>query len=207
MKGSRRAALLFGLTAAVALTACGVPPSGVIEAGAPASGVFSPSSAPPSTSATVSLFFLNDGNLTPYPRRTDDAGDLGAVLRLLFEGPTATETTTATTDLPHLTGTPRVTIADDGVLSVRLPGEPTPLSRRAMLQLTCTVSHAAPSVPAAAPRADAEADGGTARGSAVPSSLHVLGDGWTMRQSDYACPVVPHPQEQPEGLSPREPSD
>ncbi|MFH8975095.1 hypothetical protein [Streptomyces sp. NPDC017890] len=194
MKGSRTAALLSGLTAAaaVALTACGVPPSGVIEAGAPASGMFSPSAAPPSTPATVSLFFLRDGDLTPYPRRIDDVGDLEAVVHLLFEGPAAKETATAITELPRLTDAPRVVVAD-GILFVQLPGETAPLSRRAMLQLTCTVNHA-------------EADGGTARRSDLSGSLHVLGDGWTMTQSDYACPVVPPSQEQPEALTPWEPS-
>ncbi|MDT0405791.1 MULTISPECIES: hypothetical protein [Streptomyces] len=194
MKGSRTAALLSGLTAAaaVALTACGVPPSGVIEAGAPASGMFSPSAAPPSPPATVSLFFLRDGDLTPYPRRIDDVGNLEAVIHLLFEGPAANETATATTELPRLTDAPRVVVAD-GILFVQLPGKTVPLSRRAMLQLTCTVNHA-------------EADGGTAPRSALSDSLHVLGDGWTMTQSDHACPVMSPAQQQSEAPTPWEPS-
>ncbi|WP_406358484.1 hypothetical protein OHB56_38200 [Streptomyces sp. NBC_01635] len=194
MRGSRTAALLSGLTAvaAVALTACGVPPSGVIETGAPASGMFSPSPTPPSTPATISLFFLRDGELMPYPHRIDDAGDLEAVVHLLFEASAANETATATTELPRLTDAPRVVVAD-GILFVQLPGKTAPLSRRAMLQLTCTVNHA-------------EADGGTAPRSATSLSLHVLGDGWTMTESDHACPVVPQPRAQPEALTPQEPS-
>ncbi|MGW4020711.1 hypothetical protein [Streptomyces sp. NPDC005009] len=208
MRGSRTAALLSGLTAvaAVALTACGVPPSGVIEAGAPASGMFSPSATPPSTPATISLFFLRDGELTPYPHRIDYAGDLEAVVHLLFEASAANEVPAATTELPRLTDAPRVTI-DGGILFVELPGETAPLSRRAMLQLTCTVTHAASPVPTATPRADAEADGDTARRSAAPSSLHVFGDGWAMTQSDHACPVVPPPQKQPEAPTPQKPPD
>ncbi|MFE4053291.1 hypothetical protein [Streptomyces sp. YIM B13518] len=207
MKGSRTAALLSGLTAvaAVALMACGVPPSGVIETGAPASGMFSPGATPPSTPATISLFFLRDGELMPYPRRIDDAGDFEAVVRLLFEGPAANEAATATTELPRLTDTPRVAI-DSGILFVRLPGETAPLSRRAMLQLTCTVNHAASPVPTTVPRAGPEADGDTASRSAAPSSLHVFGDGWAMTQSDHACPVVSPPQGQPEAPTPWEPS-
>ena len=199
MRGSRTAALLSGLTAvaAVALTACGVPPSGVIEAGAPASGMVSHSATPPSTPTTISLFFLRDGELTSYPHRIDDAGDLEAVVRLLFEASAANEAATATTELPRLTDVPRVAI-DGGILSVRLPGETAPLSRRAMLQLTCTVNHAA----SLAPTADAEADGDTARRSAAPSSLHVFGDGWAMTQSDHECPVAPSSQEQPEAPTP-----
>ncbi|GAB2455600.1 hypothetical protein [Streptomyces incanus] len=194
MRGSRTAALLSGLTAvaAVALTACGVPPSGVIETGAPASGMFSPSATPPSTPATISLFFLRDGELTPYPRRIDDAGDLEAVVLMLFEVSAANEAATATTELPRLTDAPRVTI-DGGILFVKLPGETAPLSRRAMLQLTCTVNHA-------------EAAGGTVPRSAMSLSLHVLGDGWTRTESDHACPVVPQPRAQPEAPTPQEPS-
>jgi hypothetical protein len=153
--------------------------------------MYSPSAAPPSTPATVSLFFLRDGDLTPYPRRVDDAGDLEAVVHLLFEGPAANETATATTELPRLTDAPRV-VAADGILVIQLPGTTTPLTRRAMLQLTCTVTHA-------------EADGGAARRSVTSGSLHVLGDGWTVTQSDHACPVVSPSQEQPEALTP-EPS-
>ncbi|MFE0548947.1 hypothetical protein ACFW3A_05790 [Streptomyces pilosus] len=208
MRRSRTAALLSGLTAvaAVALTACGVPPSGVIETGAPASGMVSPSATPPPTPATVPLFFLRDRELIPYPRRIGDAGDFEAVIRLLFEGPAANEAATATTELPRLTDAPRVAI-DSGILFVKLPGETAPLSRRAMLQLTCTVNHAAVPAPTTAPRADTEADGDTARRSAAPSSLHVFGDGWAMTQSDHACPVVSPPQKQPEAPTPWEPSD
>jgi hypothetical protein len=208
VKGSRTAALLSGLTAAaaVALTACGVPPSGVIEAGAPASGMVSHSATPPSTPTTISLFFLRDGELVSHPHRIDDAGNLEAVVRLLFEASAANEVPAATTELPRPTEPPRVAIADDGILSVQLPGETAPLSRRAMLQLTCTVNHAASPAPTAVPRADAEADGDTARRSAASDSLHVFGDGWAMTQSDHACPVVPPPQEQPEAPTPREPA-
>ncbi|MFF9485911.1 hypothetical protein [Streptomyces sp. NPDC014676] len=225
MRGSRTTVLLSGFTAvaALALTACGVPPSGVIEAGAPASGVLS-SGAPASTPATVSLFFLRDGDLTPYPRRIDDAGDLGAVVRLLFEGPAGNETATATTELPRLTDAPQVVTVYDGTLSVRLPGETEPLSRRAMLQLTCTVNHAAPSVPTtvsrteaeaeakakaeaeAKARAEAEADDVPGHGAAVPGGLQVTGDGWTMTQPDHACPVASGPQEQPEAPPRQSPS-
>ncbi|WP_328333735.1 hypothetical protein [Streptomyces sp. NBC_00455] len=188
------AALLTGLTAAVTLAACGVPPSGAIEAGEPASGMFSPSSQPP-TSTTVFLFFLHDGDLTAVPRRTDDPGNLGAIARLLFEGPTAREAATATTELPHLTDTPRVSTGNDGTVSVRLPGVAAPLSHQAVLQLACTV---APSIPPSVPRTQRETDGAAARSTSAHSSVRVLGDGWTMTRSHYACPVAHQPQEAPE---------
>ncbi|WP_405913211.1 hypothetical protein OG760_23030 [Streptomyces sp. NBC_00963] len=191
MRGSRAAALLFGLTSAVTLTACGVPPSGAIEAGEPASGIVS-TSAPPSTPPTVSLFFLHDGDLTAYPRRTEDTEDLGAVVRLLFEGLTASESATATTELPHLTDAIRVSTGKDGSLSVQLPGVAAPLSHQAMLQLACTV---APSLATTAPLPKGEAVGGSPRTASTHSSVHVLGDGWTMTQSPYACPVADQPQD------------
>ncbi len=206
MKDSRRAAPLLsglglglglGLTATLmlALTACGVPQSGVIEAGEPASGMFSAGSRPP-TPATVSLFFLRDGKLTAYPRRTGDAADLQAVVRLLFEGPTATEATTATTQLPRLSDAPQLTTGDDGMLSIRLPGEASPLSRQGMRQLACTVQTVnLTASPDAA--SGAKAVGGTGHPFAARSSLRILGDGWTMTQSDSDCPATSQPQERP----------
>ncbi|MEV0263132.1 hypothetical protein AB0I49_17610 [Streptomyces sp. NPDC050617] len=205
MKNSRRAAPLrsglglgLGLTATLmlTLTACGVPQSGVIEAGEPASGMFSASSQPP-TPATVSLFFLRDGNLTAYPRRTGDAADLQAVVRLLFEGPTAAEAATATTQLPRLTDAPRLTTGDDGMLSIRLPGGAAPLSRQAMRQLACTVKTVNHRTASPGVASEAEAVGGTGRPFAARSSLRILGDGWTMTQSDSECPATSQPQERP----------
>ncbi|MEV1025022.1 hypothetical protein [Streptomyces sp. NPDC050264] len=189
--------MLFGLTAAVTLAACGVPPSGVIEAGEPASGLFSPTSEP-SAPATVSLFFLRDGDLTAYPRRIGDAGDVEAVVRLLFEGPTASEAATATTELPRLTGAPQVATGGAGALSVQLPGVAAPLNRQAMLQLACTVEQVALALAVAVPRTTGETDGEAMPTSSAHPGIHVLGDGWTMTQSDYACPVASPSQEQPE---------
>lgn len=147
------AAPLFGLMAAATLAACGVPPSGVIEAGEPASGMVSPGPMSPSP-VTTSLFFLHDGDLTAYPRTTN-TGSIAVAVRLLFEGPTAHESATATTELPRLSQASLVTTGDDGILSVQLPDETSPLSHRAMLQLVCTVAQVTPSLPMS--QADAEA--------------------------------------------------
>ncbi|MFD7921754.1 hypothetical protein ACFV3R_21315 [Streptomyces sp. NPDC059740] len=198
MRGARVAALLSGLTAAVTLAACGIPPSDVIEAGEPANGMFSPT-AHPSAPTTVTLYFLHDGELTAYPRRSGTPGDLGSVLRLLFEGPTANEAATATTQLPRLAGTPRVATEGDGTLSVQLPGEAAPLSRQAVLQLACTVTQAAQPSGTAVPHTNTEAGAGAAHRTAGHSALRVLGDGWTMTPSDYACPPAGLPQERDEG--------
>ncbi|MER5409306.1 hypothetical protein [Streptomyces sp. NPDC002769] len=190
MRGSRAGALLAGLSAALTLAACGVPPSDVIQAGEPASGMSSPSTAP-RASAAITLFFLRDGDLAPYGRKVDDPGDLGAVVRLLFGGPTASEAATATTKLPRLKEAPEVTIDDDGALSVLVPRNVPPLSHLAMLQLACTV---AARLPDGSQPADAAGDGTTggaptsARPAATPPSVRVRGNGWTMTQPDGSCP-------------------
>lgn len=185
-RGGRTAALLTGLVAAaVMVTGCGVPASDVIEAGAPASGMADPNPAPTEAPATVSLFFLADGEPTEYPRLAADAGDLEGVVRLLFEGPNVKEATVAVTELPHLENAPRVSVAGDGTVTVRLPGETAPLSRQAMLQLTCTVVYAVPSAVTAVPRAES----GPAEHLA-PGAVLVSGNDWTMTQPTTACPAI-----------------
>ncbi|MGW3244363.1 hypothetical protein [Streptomyces sp. NPDC001070] len=194
MKGTRVPALLAGIAAALTLSACGVPSSGVIQAGEPASGVFSPvpESAVP---AAVPLYFLHDGDLRPYLRKTGDPADFAAVVRLLFGGPTTGEAATATTELPRLKGAPEVTVGDGNTVSVQLPEDVPPLSHLAMLQLACTVAQVTP--PFAALPADPNGDGAsaappaTARRSLARTSVHVRGDGWSMTQSDGSCPDAP----------------
>ncbi|MEV1061591.1 hypothetical protein [Streptomyces sp. NPDC050263] len=191
MKGSRVPALLVGLTAVLTLAACGVPPSDVIRAGPPASGMAPPR---PKAPSVIRLYFLRDGDLTPYPRKVDDRGDLGVVVRLLFGGPIASEAGTATTELPRLTGAPDVVIGSDLTISVQLPEGVPPLSRPAMLQLACTVALTAEPVapqPAEVNQGDgalAAPSGGDAETASAPTSVQVLGDGWTTTQSDAACP-------------------
>lgn len=196
MKGSRVTALLVGLAAALTLAACGVPPSDVIQAGEPASGVFSPGPKA-SVPVIVSLYFLHDGDLTAYPRRIDDPAGLGTVMDQLFDGPTTNETVTATTDLPRLTDTPHVTADIGNGVSIKLPDDVAPLSHPAMLQLACTVAHVSGAF-SALPAGGALA---APRASAPPSPAHttvrVLGNGWTMTQSADSCPDPPRPQEKP----------
>ncbi|MFF9510899.1 hypothetical protein ACF1BU_31435 [Streptomyces sp. NPDC014724] len=194
MKGSRVGALLAGLTAALTLAACGVPPSDVIEAGEPASGMSPPSPKPP-VPAAIALYFLHNGELRPYLRNIGDPGDFAAVVRFLFAGPTTSEATTATTELPRLTDTLEVAIGGDDALSVHLPKDVPPLSHSAMLQLACTVAHMAP--PLAGVPANEDQDGAstappdTAQRSPAHSSVRVFGDGWTITQSTDSCPDSP----------------
>lgn len=191
MKGSRVPALLTGLTAALTLAACGVPPSDVIQAGVPASGLSSPGATSP-VPAAIPLYFLRDGDPTPYLRKVQDPGDLGAVVRLLFDGPTPSEAVTATTRLPRLTDAPDVTIDDSRTFSVQLPKDVPALSHAAMRQLACTLAHVP--LPAAVLPTDTTGAGAasaappTARRSPEDRSVQVLGDGWTMTQSASSCP-------------------
>ncbi|WP_228040364.1 hypothetical protein [Streptomyces chromofuscus] len=189
-------ALLVGLAAALTLTACGVPPSDVIQAGEPASGMYSPRPKP-SEPGVVFLYFLDDGDPTAYPRKIGDTADLGNVVDQLFGGPTRSEAVTATTELPRLADTPAVTVGGGKDVSIKLPNDVAPFSQPAMLQLACTVAHARGSfvpLPAAthqdaahtAPPLDAQR-------SPTHTSVSVLGDGWTMRQSDDSCPDPPQP--------------
>ncbi|MER6500928.1 hypothetical protein ABT218_16410 [Streptomyces sp. NPDC001455] len=189
MKGSRVGALLAGLTTALTLAACGVPPSDVIEAGEPASGMLPPSPKPP-VSTAIALYFLHDGELRPYLRKIGGPGDFGAAVRLLFAGPTTSEARTATTELPRLTDTPEVAIGSDDALSIRLPKDVPPLSHPAMLQLACTVAHMTTPlavVPADGDGASAAPPDPAQRPPAHPS-VRVSGGGWTITQSADSCP-------------------
>ncbi|MER7809942.1 hypothetical protein [Streptomyces sp900116325] len=191
MRRSRVAALLAGFTAALTLSACGVPPSDVIQAGAPASGLFSPDPKP-SVPTVIPLYFLHNGDLAPYSRKVSGPGGIGGVVRLLFGGPTTSEAVTATTELPHLTNTPEVAISGDNTFSIQLPEGVPPFSHLAMRQLACTVAHVA--VTFAALPTDPNRYGATAappvnaQRSPGHTSVHVLGDGWAMKQSDASCP-------------------
>ncbi|WP_345655358.1 hypothetical protein [Streptomyces siamensis] len=171
--------LSAGLTAALTLTACGVPPSDAIEAGEPASGIFPRSE--PSGQAVVSLYFLADGDPKAYPRKIDHPVDLRTVVGQPFYGPTRGEAVTATTQLPHLTDTPGVSADGGSDVSIKLPDDVAPLSHPAMLQLACTVAHVSGSLaasPANARRNEALAS----------TSVHVLGDGRTTSQTADDCP-------------------
>ncbi|MFD3456018.1 hypothetical protein ACFWVC_28040 [Streptomyces sp. NPDC058691] len=196
MKGTRVSALLVGLTAALTLAACGVPPSDVIQAGPAASGMSSPDvmAAEPTVAY---LYFLRNGDLAPYPRKIGAPGDFGAVLGSLFDGPTTDESATASTELPRLGATPKVTLGGDNTLSIRLPNDVPPFSHLAMRQLACTMAPAISPTRALPKEASGSGGDGAPSAGALHSSAHsnvqVLGDGWTKTQSDESCPVSPQP--------------
>ncbi|MGV9455545.1 hypothetical protein [Streptomyces sp. NPDC003635] len=67
----------FLLAALCALTSCGIPTTGVVEAGGPASGVV----------PTVRVYFVADGSLLGVPRPITAPVDVRKALEVLFQGP------------------------------------------------------------------------------------------------------------------------
>ena len=196
MKGSRVGALLVGVTAALTVAACGVPPSGVIEAGEPAGGMSS-AGPEPSIPTVTSLYFLHNGELTAHLRKVGKPVSYAAVVSLLFDGPSKIEATTATTDLPHLTANPEVTVAGDNTVSIRLPEAVPPFGRLAMMQLVCTVAQVRSTFTTTIGGADGAGVDGTpppsTTQSPAPTSVRVFGKGWTMTQSNDSCPAPEKP--------------
>ncbi|MGW2551140.1 hypothetical protein [Streptomyces sp. NPDC001635] len=196
MKGSRVGALLVGVTAALTLAACGVPPSGVIEAGEPAGGMSS-AGPEPSIPTVTSVYFLHNGELTAHLRKVGKPVSYVAVVSLLFDGPSKIEATTDTTDLPHLTANPEVTVDGDNTVSIRLPEAVPPFGRLAMMQLACTVAQVRSTLTTTIGGAGgADADGApppSTTQSPAPTSVRVFGKGWTMTQSNDSCPAPEKP--------------
>lgn len=145
---STRRALPVLLAALLPLSACGIPETGVVEAGEPATGVLQPGvTAAPSESAPeavplvkVPLYFVEDGALTAVSRTVAGSTDLGSTVLMLFKGPDARERRRGlTTELPPAAVAP--TIRTDGtVVNVQLPRTAASLSDTAVDQLACTVA-------------------------------------------------------------------
>ncbi|MFD4258298.1 hypothetical protein ACFWR9_11880 [Streptomyces sp. NPDC058534] len=146
--GSARRGLPLLLAALLPLSACGIPATGVVEAGEPATGVLEPgrTSAPsPAESATVPvptvpLYFVADGALVAVPRTVRGATDLGSTVLMLFKGPDGQQRREGlTTELPTASVAP--TIRTDGpAVVVQLPRGVGSLSDTAVDQLACTVA-------------------------------------------------------------------
>ncbi|MER5791130.1 hypothetical protein [Streptomyces sp. NPDC001980] len=94
----RRARLALLVPAAVCvLASCGIPTTGVVQAGGPAVGVV----------ATARLYFVRDGALIAVRRPTDAPGDVESAVRDLLQGPADVELSKGvTTRLPLPTGLP-----------------------------------------------------------------------------------------------------
>lgn len=143
-----RHALPFLLAALLPLAGCGIPETGVVQAGEPASGVLEPGAVPsPSETsavplAKVRLFFVADGALAPVTRVLPAATDPGGVVLVLLDGPDERERAGGlTTELPSATAAPTVRV-DGASVTVLLPRGTRSLSDTAVDQLACTVAAA-----------------------------------------------------------------
>ncbi|MEW2522031.1 hypothetical protein [Actinacidiphila alni] len=181
---------------AALLTACGVPTSGVIQAGEPAMGM----------RPGVSVYFVSDGELRAVPRTAPADAGLRTALRILFDGPAASETTTLGTELPRLSGAPKVAVHGATVV-VGLPPGVARLTPLATGQLACTVAanplqgrpSAADPVPTR-PGGQAPAVPPASNGAASPNvpttrdpggavaEVRVTGDGWSVSRTTDDCP-------------------
>lgn len=139
----RVAALLAG--ALCALASCGIPTTGVVEAGGPAGGIV----------PTVRVYFVVDGRLAGVPRRVTSPDEVRSAVESLLQGPTRLESAKRmTTLLPPSSPSPAdshpegpgraasvdpVRVSDEGGrVVVRLSpwvGKPTPLAAD---QVRCT---------------------------------------------------------------------
>ncbi|MGW2449247.1 hypothetical protein [Streptomyces sp. NPDC001675] len=85
------------LPALCALSACGIPTTGAVEAGGPATGV----------KPTIWVYFLVDGALVAAPRQTVAPVEVESAVRILLQGPTEGERTKRmTTQLASPTTSP-----------------------------------------------------------------------------------------------------
>ncbi|MGW8666104.1 GerMN domain-containing protein [Streptomyces niveus] len=149
----RRAGALTVTAAVLCLTSgCGVPPSGVIEVGEPATGM----------TLSKAVYFLDaESSLHAVARpEIPDTNPVAAAVRELLAGPTPTESEYLTTALPPDLPQPEITVTAATIL-IRFPTGTPRLTPAALHQLTCTTTltthptrprPAPPSGAAAAPR-------------------------------------------------------
>ncbi|MFM9445562.1 hypothetical protein [Streptomyces acidiscabies] len=117
MNTGRRAAP--ALAALLALSSCGIPATGVVEAGGPASGI----------APVTAVYYVRDGALSAAARPTGLPGDPDDALSLLLTLPPPGEGFTTHVKIPPTAApgsperAPRIPAvsADGGALTVRLP--------------------------------------------------------------------------------------
>lgn len=147
VNGTRRAAALATAAGALCLAAgCGVPPSGVVEVGEPATGM----------TLSNAVYFLDRAGPATTDAQSTDGVVLRAVardripgldpvtsaVRQLLAGPTRAESDGLATALPPNIGRPDVTLGSDrdaGTVVIRFPAGTPRLGPAALRQLSCTV--------------------------------------------------------------------
>ncbi|MGI5429420.1 hypothetical protein [Streptomyces sp. CA-179760] len=95
MTAARRRAALLVVAVLCGLTSCGIPATGVVEAGGPAGGVV----------PTLRVYFVADGRLSPVPRRVVAPIGAASAVEVLLRGPTAEEQAFGLTSSLPLSGT------------------------------------------------------------------------------------------------------
>ncbi|MEU1034823.1 hypothetical protein ABZ402_40235 [Streptomyces mirabilis] len=171
---SSRSALL--LTASFLLSSCGIPESGVVEAGEPATGI----------RPAYVLYFVGEGTLLAVRRHVFGPGGIETAVAMLFQGPEAQERRKGmTTELPPMRYAPTVR-TDGGRLSIELPERTAPLTGTALAQLVCTAADA---------RLVETQDADTA---STHVTVTVTGPGgWRAEGSSATCPSMTGPADSP----------
>ncbi|WP_369227415.1 hypothetical protein AB5J52_44015 [Streptomyces sp. R39] len=187
--GRARRALLL-VVAAGALASCGIPTTGVVQAGGPASGVV----------PTTWVYLVRDGTLIAVRRRTDAPGDAETALRSLLLGPTDAERLKGLTTrlpLPRAVPTAAPAVPDGGATA--LPNAPrwadlvkvTARDHRISVELSFPAAELTdPRLAAAQLACTAEAAQRTAASGAEPGPVTVtLANGLRVDTAATRCPV------------------
>jgi hypothetical protein len=127
----RRAGAALLVAAGLLLAGCGIPTTGVVEAGEPGVGVLS----------TLTLYFVRtqDGALVALPSRMYMPSDIASAVAMLVKGPSADTARIAglTTELPAPAGAPAVR-TDGDTITIDLRMAPVRLTGTAVDQVVCT---------------------------------------------------------------------
>ncbi|RSN20323.1 hypothetical protein DMC61_38450 [Amycolatopsis sp. WAC 04169] len=124
--------LLVSFVAVALVAGCGVRPTGVLDGGAPASGI----------PEGMRIYFASDQGLRGVSRPDKEITELAAAVKLVMAGPNEAELAAGLTDLTAITGEFFVS-AVEGHVTARLPRTPvTGVAGMAAGQLVCTLSRA-----------------------------------------------------------------
>nr|WSX77978.1 GerMN domain-containing protein [Streptomyces sp. NBC_00899] len=172
MKARTALGPLAGLLLAGLLAGCGIPTTGVVEAGEPAAGVHQ----------DVTLYFVraDDGSLATVHRPADTEVDAEAAVGMLFNGAGmfAEKMLGLTTDLPPTAATVRT---HGGTVTVDLAAPASEVTRTAVDQIVCTVlANPDPGLPddAGPPEVTVTAQGVTVSGRTGGDSCTTLTEPW-----------------------------
>ena len=128
-RSGTRSGMLVG--AALLLSGCGIPATGVVQAGDPATGV----------RPTAVLYFIADDQLVPVYREVTEPIHVRRAVELLIGGPDVLDRRRGLTTAFTRISTPAIS-ADGARVSVQLSPYTDPLVPIAARQLICTVAEA-----------------------------------------------------------------